>query len=66
MADTLQSASRQKLIREKLSQWEAKTNPKAPLTTKQKDAVIELTSFVTERPLPQGVSMTLPHCKTHS
>ncbi|XP_067668938.1 conserved oligomeric Golgi complex subunit 3-like isoform X2 [Haliotis asinina] len=55
MADTLQSASRQKLIRERLSLWEAKTNPKAPLTTKQKDAIIELTSFVTERPLPQGL-----------
>ncbi|KAL8567225.1 hypothetical protein ACOMHN_046635 [Nucella lapillus] len=53
MADTSQSRPvNQRVIRDRLSLWEAKTNPIAPLTPKQKDALIELTSIAADRPLP--------------
>ncbi|XP_025080058.1 conserved oligomeric Golgi complex subunit 3-like isoform X2 [Pomacea canaliculata] len=53
MADTLHSRPvNQRIIRDRLSLWEAKTNPTAPLTSKQKDALMELTAIAAERPLP--------------
>ncbi|XP_076454216.1 conserved oligomeric Golgi complex subunit 3-like [Babylonia areolata] len=53
MADTSQTRPvNQRVIRDRLSLWEAKTNPIAPLTPKQKDALIELTAIAAERPLP--------------
>lgn len=56
MADTLQTRPvNQRVIRDRLSLWEAKTNPTAPLTSKQKDSLMELTTIAAERPLPPGV-----------
>ncbi|KAK7484256.1 hypothetical protein BaRGS_00024505 [Batillaria attramentaria] len=53
MADTSQVRPvNQRVIRDRLSLWEAKTNPIAPLTSKQKDALIELTAIASERPMP--------------
>lgn len=58
MADTSQARPvNQRVIRDRLSLWEAKTNPTAPLTGKQKDALIELTSIAAERPMPPEVSI---------
>lgn len=56
MADTSLPGVDQRRLRERLSQWDAQTNPKAPLSTLQKDAIIELTNFANERPLPKGVA----------
>lgn len=64
MADTLHSRPvNQRIIRDRLSLWEAKTNPTAPLTSKQKDALMELTAIAAERPLPPEVGwvMSLPN-----
>ena len=56
MADTSQPRPvNQRVIRDRLSMWEAKTNPTAPLTAKQKDALIELTAIAAERPVPPEV-----------
>ena len=56
MADTSQARPvNQRVIRDRLSMWEAKTNPTAPLTAKQKDALIELTAIAAERPIPPEV-----------
>ncbi|KAJ8310120.1 hypothetical protein KUTeg_011985 [Tegillarca granosa] len=56
MADTshLQQGKpvNQRTIRDRLSSWEAKVDPKAPLTDKQKDAFMEMSAVVTERPMP--------------
>ncbi|KAK7090645.1 conserved oligomeric Golgi complex subunit 3-like isoform X2 [Littorina saxatilis] len=53
MADTSQTRPvNQRVIRDRLSLWEAKTNPIAPLSGKQKDALIELTAIAAERPMP--------------
>lgn len=56
MADTSQlrqfNTVNQRIIRDRLSLWEAKSNPTAPLTVKQKDVLIELTTIAAERPLP--------------
>ena len=56
MADTSIHNFDQKKLRENLSLWDAKSEPKAPLTTAQKDLFIELTSFAAERPIPQEVA----------
>ena len=56
MADTSHPRPvNQRVIRDRLSMWEAKTNPTAPLTAKQKDALIELTAIAAERPVPPEV-----------
>ena len=46
----------QRKLRERLSQWDAQTNPKAPLSTAQKDVLIDLTNFANDRPMPDGVA----------
>ena len=56
MADTSIHNIDQKKLRENLSLWDAKADPKAPLTTSQKDLFIELTSFAAERPVPLEVA----------
>ncbi|XP_041353506.1 conserved oligomeric Golgi complex subunit 3-like isoform X2 [Gigantopelta aegis] len=48
MADTSM-----KLARDRLSLWESKVNPKAPLTDKQKNVLMELTATTTQRPFPE-------------
>ncbi|XP_050396533.1 conserved oligomeric Golgi complex subunit 3 isoform X1 [Patella vulgata] len=56
MADTLQQKSvNQKIIREKLSLWESKSDPKASLSRKQKDSLIELTEHSNYRPIPEDL-----------
>ncbi|ESO96117.1 hypothetical protein LOTGIDRAFT_116220 [Lottia gigantea] len=44
-----------KIIREKLSLWESKTDCKAPLSRLQKDAIIELTHHASFRPIPSDL-----------
>ena len=39
-------------LREKLTAWDAKEDPKASLTDTQKDGFMELTSQSSHRPLP--------------
>ncbi|XP_077988329.1 conserved oligomeric Golgi complex subunit 3-like [Glandiceps talaboti] len=41
-----------KQLREKLSVWELKTDPRAPLSDKQKDSFMELSTIASNRPLP--------------
>ncbi|ELU14157.1 hypothetical protein CAPTEDRAFT_176475 [Capitella teleta] len=41
-----------KNFREKLSAWDATVDPKAPLTDRQKDSFMELTTHSSNRPLP--------------
>ena len=56
MADTLQTKTvTPKMLREKLTFWDAKTNAKAPLTDKQKDSFMELTTQSSNRRLPVEV-----------
>lgn len=45
----------QKVLREKLGSWEAKTTPRAPLSEKQKDSFMELTAVASNRALPKEV-----------
>lgn len=45
----------QRKLRERLSQWDAHTDTKAPLSTYQKDVLIELTKFSNDRPMPPDV-----------
>ena len=60
MADTLQSLHQQQTrnipesrnLLEKLTAWDTKYDPKAPLTDKQKDSFMELTTQWSNRPLP--------------
>ncbi|WAR28731.1 COG3-like protein, partial [Mya arenaria] len=52
MADTLLPGIDQRKLRERLSHWDSSSDPKAPLTTSQKDALIELAKFSNERPMP--------------
>lgn len=47
--------SNAKTLREKLTAWDAKYDPKAPLTDKQKDGFMELTTLSANRPLPTEV-----------
>ena len=60
MADT-SNAFDQRRLRDALSQWEAKTDPKAALTTLQKDVFIELSSFASVKPLPTNVLIKSNH-----
>lgn len=57
MADTLQPnvSDTKHLLQEKLSLWDAKLNPKAPLSDRQKDGFIELTTLSANRRLPVEV-----------
>ena len=55
MADAVRLFSA-KIMREKLSAWERKDDPKAPLSDAQKDSFMELTTNVSNRPLPIEVS----------
>jgi len=61
MADTLQAknSSGVRNLRDRLTAWDAKTDAKAPLTDKQKDGFIELTTLSANRPLPSEVAI---HC----
>ena len=56
MADTLHKMQ-PKSLRERLTAWEAKSDPTAPLTNKQKDSFIELTTQSSNRALPIEVSV---------
>ena len=46
-----------KSLREKLTAWDAKNDPKASLTDRQKDSFMELTTHSANRPLPVEVIM---------
>jgi len=61
MADTLQpkDLSVARNLRDRLSAWDAKTDAKAPLTERQKDGFIELTTLSASRPFPIEVSFHL-------
>ena len=43
------------ILREKLTAWDAKLNPTAALTDRQKDGFMELTTLSANRPLPAVV-----------
>ena len=63
MADTLQKSNMQnpKTLREKLTAWDAKLNPTAQLTEKQRDSFMELTTQSSNRPIaPEVLSETRP------
>ncbi|XP_072180236.1 conserved oligomeric Golgi complex subunit 3-like [Diadema setosum] len=49
-----------KMLREKLSLWDQRTTPKAPLTEKQKDSYMELTTHAANRPLPIELPLEEP------
>ena len=55
MAESSQKMISAKGLREKLSSWDQKSNPKAPLSDKQKDGFMELTTLSANRPLPTEV-----------
>ena len=55
MADTLSLQSKLKNVREKLVEWDAKENPTAPLTEKQTDIYLDLTTACASRPVPVEV-----------
>ena len=57
MADTLQKMN-PRTLRDRLAAWEAKSNAKAPLSDKQRDSFMELTTQSSNRPLPVEVSKT--------
>jgi len=58
MADTLQNKPvNQRIIRDRLAEWESKTNSKASLTDQQKDSIIEITQRASEREIPSDVSV---------
>lgn len=60
MADTLQNKPvNQRIIRDRLAEWESKINSKATLTDKQKDSIIEITQRASERQIPSDVSVIL-------
>lgn len=68
MADTLQPnvSDTKHLLQEKLSLWDAKLNPKAPLSDRQKDGFIELTTLSANRRLPvelpvDDIPTNVPH-----
>lgn len=44
-------------VRETLLHWDSKDFPLAPLTEKQKNSVLELTTVASNRPLPEEVGM---------
>lgn len=45
-----------RVIHDKVSSWEAKVDPTAPLSTKQRDAIHELSIIASRRPVPNNVS----------
>ena len=55
MADTLQTEPSAKLLRDSLTEWDSKSDPKASLTEKQKDSFIELTTLSSNRLFPVEV-----------
>ena len=55
MADTSRKMLNAKGLREKLSAWDQKFNSNAPLSDKQKDGFMELTTLSANRPLPTEV-----------
>ena len=63
MADTSQAknSSGVRNLRDRLTAWDAKTDAKAPLTDRQKDSFIELTTLSANRPLPPEVDVFCLH-----
>ena len=61
MADTLQprNSTVVKNLRDRLAAWDAKVDPIAPLSEKQKDGFIELTTLSGNRGLPVEVRLRL-------
>ncbi|XP_033638194.1 conserved oligomeric Golgi complex subunit 3-like isoform X2 [Asterias rubens] len=59
MADTVRLFSA-KIMREKLSCWDRKEDPKAPLSDAQKDSFMDLTASVSNRPLPIELPLDEP------
>lgn len=55
MADMPTKLLDQKALRERLSQWDANVEPRAYLTDKQRDILIELSSQIQHRRLPVEV-----------
>ena len=55
MADT--SLADQRTIRDRVSSWESKTDPKAPLTTDQRDVIHEISLIAAQRRFPTNVSV---------
>jgi len=47
-----------KNLRDRLAAWDSKTDPRAPLTERQRDAFIELTTQSSNRRLPTEVHYT--------
>ena len=48
-------------VREKLSLWDVKDSPLAPLTDKQRSSVLELTTVAGDRPLLDEVNLQPKH-----
>ena len=48
-------------VREKLSLWDVKDSPLAPLTDKQRNSVLELTTVAGDRPLLDEVNLQPKH-----
>ena len=60
MADTSQGKLQSpRVLREKLTSWDAKASPKAPLSDMQKDILMDLTTYSSNRALPADVSDNL-------
>ncbi|KAK3783773.1 hypothetical protein RRG08_063434 [Elysia crispata] len=53
MADT--SLADQRTIRDRVSSWESKTDPKAPLTTDQRDVIHEISLIAAQRRFPTNL-----------
>ena len=51
-------------VREKLSLWDVKDSPLAPLTDKQRNSVLELTTVAGDRPLLDEVNLQTKHVTT--
>ena len=49
-------------VREKLSLWDVKDSPLAPLTDKQRNSVLELTTVAGDRPLLDEVNLQPKTC----
>ena len=54
-------ASFPKDVRERLSLWDAKENSLSPLTEEEKDSVLLLTAYSSNRPIPSEVSLLNAH-----
>ena len=67
MADTLQRKMPGPAnLREKLTSWDAKNDPKAPLGDTQKDSFMELTTHSGNRRIPVEVGVVEFSCHNHS